>query len=91
MNNSILNYMIEQRNGMYCHALEVHGKYDLECTIENFIDGLQDKFTKEEFKEFFKTIELYHLYDDEITEEENEIEENNLYNFDIDSFIDDVF
>ena len=89
--NKLLDYMIKQRNGHYTHALELHGVYDFESTIENFIGELQNDFTKEDFKEFFNSLELYHLTDDEITEEENEIEEQKLYDFDVDSFIDELF
>ena len=89
--NAILKYMIEQRNGHYMHAIEVHNEYELQCTIENFVDGLQNDFTKEQFKEFFKTVEIYHIYDDEITDLQNKIEEDVLYQFNIESFIDDLF
>lgn len=79
--NIILKYMIEQRNGHYVHALEVNDVYELESTIENFIGELQNKFKANDFKEFFNTISLYCL------EDENE---DDVYNFNIDSFIDDL-
>ena len=89
--NKLLAYMIKQRNGHYIHALELHGVYDFESTIENFIGELQNEFTKEDFKEFFNSMSIYHLTDDEITEEENELEEQKLYDFDVDSFIDELY
>lgn len=86
--NKLLDYMIKQRNGHYMHALELHNEYELQNVIECIVSELQGQFTKEDFKDFFSTIELYHLDDDEVTEDENTIEEERLYNFNIDSFID---
>ena len=91
MSNSILEYMLKERNGMYCHALEVSSVYELECTIENFIGELQNQFTIEDFKVFFNTMELYYLSDESLSDIENEINETELYNFDINSAIDDLF
>ena len=54
------------------------------------LDWLSE-FTKEDFKEFFNSMSIYHLTDDEITEEENELEEQKLYDFDVDSFIDELY
>lgn len=91
MSNSILEYMLKERNGMYCHALEVSSVYELESTIESFIGELQNQFTIEDFKVFFNTIELYYLADESLSDEENEASEVELYNFDIDSAIDYLF
>ena len=88
MSNSILEYMSKERNGMYCHALEVSSVYELESTIENFIDELQNQFTIEDFKVFFNTMELYYLADESLSDIENEDNETELYNFDINSAID---
>lgn len=79
--NIILKYMIEQRNGHYTHALEVNDVYELESTIENFIGELQDTFTVNDFKDFFSTISLCCLNDEY---------EDDVYNFDIDSYIDEL-
>lgn len=81
MSNSILEYMIEQRSGRYVHALEVNDSYELESVIENFISELQYTFTANDFKDFFSTIELYCLNDEY---------EDDVYNFDMDSFIDEL-
>ena len=88
MSNSILEYMLKERNGMYCHALEVSSVYELECTIESFIGELQNQFTIEDFKVFFNTMELYYLADESLSDIENEDNETELYNFDINSAID---
>ena len=91
MRNSILEYMLKERNGIYCHALEVSSVYELECTIENFIGELQNQFTIEDFKVFFNTMELYYLSDEGLSDIENENNETELYDFDINSAIDDLF
>lgn len=79
--NTILNYVNEQREGHYVHALEVNDVYELESVIENFIGELQDRFTVNDFKDFFSAIELYCLNDEY---------EDDVYNFDIESFIDEL-
>ena len=88
MSNSILDYMIKERSGMYCHALEVSTVYELESTIENFIGGLQNQFTIEDFKVFFNTIDLYYLEDENLSDNENASNENELYAFNINNAID---
>ena len=91
MSNSILEYMLKERNGMYCHALEVSSVYELESTIESFMDELQNQFTIDDFKVFFNTMELYYLADESLSDIENDNNETELYNFDIDSAIDYLF
>ena len=91
MSNSILEYMLKERNGMYCHALEVSSVYQLESTIESFIDALQNQFTIEDFKVFFNIIELYYLSDEGLSDIENDNNETELYNFNIDSAIEYLF
>lgn len=80
MNNPILETIIAERQGHYCHALEVASVYDLESTIEGLIDCYGDQFTDTDYIEFFQSIELYSLEDDKATEEA-------IYNFDFDQYI----
>ena len=75
--NAIINKLIEDRNGHYCHALEVTDVYDLQGTIEGVIDCYPG-YKEEEYIDFFNTIELYCL------EEENEQE---VYSFNITNYI----
>ncbi len=91
MSTLILEYMYKQRNGMYCHALEVSTTYEIECTIENFVSELKDQFTKEDFKEFFNSIELHFLEDESLSEEENTENEKEVYNFNMSEVIDYLF
>ncbi len=95
MKHKILNDIIEQRNGHYVHALEVDGVNSLCNTIDAIYDEYLDRFNpkgdiyrKDDIKEFFNTIELYYYVDD--TQEHSVVDENELYNFNIDSYIDDL-
>lgn len=90
MKHAILNYMIKQRDGYYLHVLEVHNVHELSIVIESFIDELENYFNKQDIKEFFNTMEIYHIYDDELTDLQNEFEGNVLNEFNIDSFIDEL-
>ena len=85
----LLKHIIEERNGHYCHALELDSAYSYESVIEQIVSEYKDSFTLEEIKEFFYSISLYYYYDadsdDEeyrLTEEQQEIAENELYSFD---------
>lgn len=87
--NAILNKIIESRNGNYVHAVEVSSIYE----IENIIESIASEFSEESFdtlKEFFNTISIYFLEDEELTDEENRKNEDEVYNFCTDSFIDEL-
>ena len=81
--NRILNYILEQRKGHYCHALELANVYELQSIIESIYDEFIDNYYKEEIIDFFETIQIYYYTE----EEENEEEENELYDFNITNFI----
>ena len=78
--NRLLTDIIEQRNGHYCHALEVTDVWDLQGTIEGVIEGYPD-YTEEEYIDFFQSIELYCL------EDSNEQE---VYDFNFTTYIKDT-
>ena len=80
--NVILNKIIEERKGMYVHALEVSNLYELESIIENLYAEFIEEFTTTEIIEFFESIELYCLEDSE--------EEEEVYNFNITEFINNL-
>ena len=82
MNNTIVRNIKEQRQGMYCHALEVATKYELESAIEQLImDFTAEGYNKDEMIEFFDTISIYAL---------DELEEQAIYNFDINNYINEL-
>lgn len=79
--NAILNKVIENRKGHYVHAIEVRDTYE----IENVIEAITDEFSEygtQALKEFFNTMTVYYIGDDEETETE-------VHNFDIEEYIDD--
>ncbi len=83
----ILDYMIKQRNGHYCHVLELTDVYDLECVIESFIMDLGEQFTLGEYLEFFNSISIYHLPDNDSSDEYNDAIECELYDADISELV----
>lgn len=83
----ILDYMIKQRNGHYCHVLELTDVYDLECVIESFIMDLGEQFTLGEYLDFFNSIEIYFIADDTLTSEQNDAIECELYDADISELV----
>ena len=78
--NKILEYIIEQRKGHYCHALEVHEAYELESIAEGLINELGDKYTELEYIEFFESMSIYYLGEDSTKEQE-------VYNFNFKEYI----
>jgi len=80
MKNRILDKIIEDRKGHYCHALEVNDTYELESIVESLIDDLGEEYLESEYIEFFQSMELYYLGDDDKTEQE-------VYNFDFSEYI----
>jgi hypothetical protein len=71
MNNPILDKIIESRNGHYCHCLEVEYSYELEDIVEGLISEFGDKYSAQEYIEFFQSMEIYYLGEDK--EEENKV------------------
>ena len=84
--NTILNKVIESRGGHYCHALEVSSTYEIENAIEAISSEFRDE-SEDTLKDFFNTISIYYLEDSELTNEDNLINENEVYNFNTDNFI----
>lgn len=90
--NKILNKIIEQRNGHYVHALECFDLDELKDSIESLVDQFHKQgYNMEDIKEFFNTISIYHLEDEELDEEKNDINKDELYAFDIDNYITETY
>lgn len=90
--NKIHEYLIEQRNGYYVHALELDSAYSYEDVIESLIGELGELFTQNDFIEFFDTIEMYYYEsDDDVSDEMKAQNEDELYNFDYKQFIKDCY
>ena len=76
----ILDRIIKDRNGFYCHAIEVNDMYEIESIIESIIELFEDQYTESEYIEFFETISIYYLG-------ENSKEEKEVYNFSFTEYI----
>jgi hypothetical protein len=87
--NKILNKVIESRKGHYIHAIEVFEVNELMEVVQTIMNEFtEDKgYTIEDIKDFFNTISIYHLEDEELDEETNDINKDELYAFDIDNYI----
>ena len=83
----ILDYIIEQRKGHYCHALELASAYELECVIESVMMELGEQFSLEDYLEFFNSISIYHLPDEDSSDEHNAIMEEELYSASISAIV----
>ena len=80
-NNKLLQHVIEMRKGHYCHALEVNNHYELANIIDEVVEYYSG-YSADDYISFFENIDIYFLEDETLTESENEIAENELYNFD---------
>jgi len=61
--NAILEKIIDSRNGHYCHALEVNDVCELKSAVESLHDEFSKDYSLEEIKDFFNTMEIYCLDD----------------------------
>jgi hypothetical protein len=62
MNKSILDTIIENRGGHYCHCVEVSEVYELENIAESIIDEFPD-LKYHDYMDFFKSLTVYSLDD----------------------------
>jgi len=76
--NPILETIIEDRNGFYVHTLEVNDVYELKNAIECIYEEFVDDYSIEDIIEFFDTIELYCLAENN---------DDEVYNFSITEYI----
>lgn len=75
--NAILSMILEKRQGMYIHALEVNDVYELQSCIDTLYDELINDYDTETFIDFITSMELYCL----------DPNDENVYNFDIINYI----
>jgi hypothetical protein len=69
--NPILEMIIEKRNGMYIHAVEVENAYELESIFEQLVQEFENDYTSEVIQDFIDTLQIYYLGENE--EEEKEV------------------
>lgn len=81
--NPIYQEILDARNGHYIHALEVSNVYELESILESLFNEYIDKYSIETIIDFCTTLSIYYFDD----ENENEVDENEVYNFDVTEFL----
>ena len=82
MKQSILDIVIENRNGNYCHALEVSEVYELESIAESIYDEFESTHTKQDVIAFLSSASVYVL---------DETNEGEIYNFSFNDYIEENF
>ena len=81
--NAIYQEILDARNGNYVHVLEVSNVYELESICESLFNEYIDKYSIEVLIDFCSTLKIYYFDD----ENENEIDENEVYNFNVTEFL----
>ena len=81
--NPIYQEILDIRNGHYIHVLEVSNVYELESICESLFNEYIDKYSIEVLIDFCSTLKIYYFDD----ENENEIDENEVYNFNVTEFL----
>ena len=85
--NTILTDLIEERKGLYCHALEVSSVEELKETLYSVFDEFKDRYSKKDITDFLCSFEIYFLEDESLSREDNLRNESLLYNFSIKQFV----
>jgi len=75
---TILDKIIEARQGNYCHCVEVSDAYELESIGEGIILEFQSEHSEKEIIEFLESLEVYALDDSK---------EDEIYNFSFSEYI----
>ena len=89
--NRLLDHIITERNGHYCHALELESAYSFEHVIEYMVNDYKDSFTLAEIIGFFESMELIFVADECSYSEWNDSAEQELYAFDFIQCIKDFY
>tara|TARA_R110002050_G_scaffold295579_1_gene454587 strand:- start:402 stop:644 length:243 start_codon:yes stop_codon:yes gene_type:complete len=79
-----MNAIIEDINAKkfnYCHAVEVMDLYELESIVETLTEEFRESYEIKEIKDFFSSMSIYSL---------NEENEDEIYNFNIEGYIDEL-
>lgn len=85
--NTLLEKVINERNGHYCHVVEVSEVYELENIAEAIIKENEDLFDAETIIDFLETLTVYFLENEEETEEYNNEKEKEVYAFNFREYI----
>jgi len=85
--NTILEDIIKERKGMYCHCLEVSSVEDLKETLYSVFDEFKDRYSKKDITDFLCSFEIYFLEDESLSREDNLRNESLLYAFSVKDFV----
>jgi len=61
--NMIFEEVLEERNGHYCHCVEVNEVYELESIADSICEVYGEKYGEEEVIDFLESLEVYSLDD----------------------------
>lgn len=81
MTNKLFNDILKERKGHYCHALEVNNHFELANIIDEIVSNYYG-YDANDYISFFENIDIYFLEDETLSKSENEMAEDELYNFD---------
>jgi len=88
--NKILEFVLQARQGHYVHALEVSDVYELESCLESLYSEFVEEYGLPELIDFCTSLELYCLDDDDLSEELNSLKGEQVYNFNIEEFLNNL-
>ena len=94
--NRLLDHVIQERNGHYCHVLELDSSYAYECVIEQIVTEYKDEFSRNDIIRFFDSIEVIYYIENEydadmLTDDDKELFERELLNVDYEKIINDCY
>lgn len=94
--NRLLDHIIQQRNGHYCHVLELDSAYSYECIIEQIVSEYKDSFSRNDIIRFFDSMEVIYYIDNEddadmLTDDDKADFEEELLNVDYKQVIFDCY
>ena len=91
--NRLLDHIIQQRNGHYCHVLELDSAYSYECIIEQIVSEYKDSFSRNDIIRFFDSMEVIYYIDDAdmLTDDDKADFEEELLNVDYKQVIIDCY
>lgn len=92
----LLNHVIKERNGHYCHALELDSAYSYECVIEQIVSEYKDDFSRNDIIRFFDSLEVIYYVKNEddagmLTDDDKSGFEEELLNVDYKQIITDCY
>ena len=73
----IINDIMQTRPN-YCHVLEVDDIFELQQTIQNILEDFIPKYSVDDIKYFFDTIQIYALNDEN---------EDAIYDFNVEAYV----